>query len=165
PLPQNFEILEKNIKDYNNITAFNVGLGISDGSFDIYMSDDSENFGGASLYADTSVVNQSSKVTCKVRSANDMLKEIGISKIDLIKIDTEGAEYDILTSINKDSISQVKWITGELHGNKDFELLDYLEKLSFSISMKKSIDNKLFMFNCAKEDVINKLSKEDKLNL
>ena len=94
-----------------------------------------------------------------------MLKEIWISKIDLIKIDTEGAEYDILISINTELISEVRWITGELHGNKDFELLDYLEKLDFNISMQKNIDNKLFMFNCAKEEVINKLSKEDKSNL
>ena len=32
------------------------------------------------------------------------------------------------------------WIGVELHGNRDFELLDYLEKLGFSIALRKEID-------------------------
>ncbi|MCK5110280.1 MAG: FkbM family methyltransferase [Arcobacteraceae bacterium] len=165
PVPQNFEILKKNTEQYKNIKIFNVGLGSQDGSFDIFMSEDSDNFGGASLYIEAGGVNTDTKVTCQIRNANDILAEIGVSNIDLLKIDTEGAEYDILMSIDKELLKQVKWITGELHGYKDFELLNYLESLDFSIGMKKALDNRLFMFHCAKQNVIDKLSKKDKKNL
>jgi len=165
PVPQNYEILKKNTEKYDNIHIFNVGLGCEDGSFEIYMSEDDENFGGASLYSEAGGVNVESRVKCQVRNVDDMLNEIGISRIDLIKIDTEGAEYDILTTIKKDTLTQVKWIIGELHGNRDFELLNYLEGMDFNISMKKAIDNRLFMFNCAKQYTINKISKKDKKNI
>ena len=42
--------MEKNIQSYKNIKAFNFGLGSSNGNFKVYLSDDSENFGGASFY-------------------------------------------------------------------------------------------------------------------
>ena len=161
PLPQNFEILKKNTSPYKNIHIFNVGLGKEDGTFDIYMSSDSENFGGASLNSNFEVEN-TNKVTCKIRNINNMLFELNINKIDLIKIDTEGAEFDILKSLQKDKLEQVQWITGELHGCKDFELLSYLENLNFEIGMKKSLNSKLFMFNCAKQKILNKLTKSDR---
>jgi hypothetical protein len=41
-------------------------------------------------------------------------------------------------------LRKTSWVTGELHGNQDFELLNYLNNLSFSISLKKQIDNRLF---------------------
>ena len=43
PLKENFELLEKNIQNYPNIKAFNVGLGSKNGSFKVYFSDDPEN--------------------------------------------------------------------------------------------------------------------------
>ncbi len=52
-------------------------------------------------------------------------------------------------------------MTGELHGNRDFELLNYLESLDFSISLKKEIDNRLFMFNAGKAKIISQLSRKN----
>ena len=49
------------------------------------------------------------------------MNDESINHVDLIKIDTEGAEYDILTSIKKELLTKTSWITGELHGNRDFE--------------------------------------------
>ena len=92
---------------------------------------------------------------------NDIIEELGISSIDLIKIDTEGAEYDILSSLNDEILLSILWITGELHGNRDFELLNYLNSMGFSISVKKLIDNRLFMFNAGKEEIISQLSRKE----
>ena len=79
----------------------------------------------------------------------------------MIKIDTEGAEYDILSSLNDEILLSILWITGELHGNRDFELLNYLNSMGFSISVKKLIDNRLFMFNAGKEEIISQLSRKE----
>lgn len=162
PLKENFDLLEKNIQNYKNITAFNFGLGSNNGSFKIYLSDNPENYGGASLYPDENGNDSGSFSECDVKNINDFLDENNIYSIDLIKIDTEGAEFEILSSLNESLLSKVSWITGELHGNNDFKLLDYLSKFGFSISLKKQIDNRLFMFNAAREEIISKLSKKQK---
>ena len=95
PLKENFEILKKNSKNYNNIKIFNFGLGSSNGSFEIYLSDDPENYGGVSFYSDGQSNQDESVSKCNIRNINDVLKELDINSVDLIKIDTEGAEYDI----------------------------------------------------------------------
>jgi FkbM family methyltransferase len=161
PLPDNFEILKKNIQNYNNIEAFNFGLGSKNGSFKVYLSNDPENFGGISFYPDPVGNKSNSFITCEVKNINKVLNTLRIQSIDLIKIDTEGAEYDILMALQKKILKNTSWITGELHGNKDFELLNYLNDFGFSISLNKQIDNRLFMFHAGKFEVISKLSRRD----
>ena len=161
PLINNFEILKKNTYEYNNIKIFNFGLGSSNGSFKVYLSEDNENYGGASFFPKDKGHISESYTKCEVKNTNDVLKELGINSIDLIKIDTEGAEHDILTSLNKKIIQDISWITGELHGNRDFELLNYLDNLGFSISFKKIINNNLFMFSAGKKEIISKLSRKE----
>jgi len=161
PLKDNFEILQKNTQSYSNIKAFNFGLGSQNGSFKVYLSDDSENFGGVSFYPDGEGNKRESYAECEVRNINDVISEYGISCIELIKIDTEGAEFDILSSISDKVIRKTSWITGELHGNRDFDLLNYLNSIGFSISLKKHIDERLFMFNAGKFEITSKLSRRD----
>jgi FkbM family methyltransferase len=160
PMTENFEILEKNIENYKNIQAFNVGLGSKNGNFKIYLSNDSENYGGSSFYPDPTGNILESYVNCEIKNINDIINILNLDSIDLIKIDTEGAEYDILTSIEEKFLTKTSWLAGELHGNRDFELLNYLEHLGFSISLNKEIDNRLFMFNAGKKEIISMLSRK-----
>ena len=158
---ENYKILQKNTEQYGNIKVFNIGLGSKNGSFKVFLSDDSENFGGASFYSEGEGNKTESYTECKVRNINDVIQELNISAIDLIKIDTEGSEYDILSCLNDEILRSIFWITGELHGNRDFELLNYLNSMGFSISVKKLIDNRLFMFNAGKEEIISQLSRKE----
>lgn len=161
PLTENFEILVKNTRSYPKIKAFNFGLGSKTGNFKFYLSNDSENFGGVSFYPNIKGNNLHKYVSCKLREVNEIIEKLKIKSIDLIKIDTEGAEFDILTSIDERVLRGTSWITGELHGERDFELLNYLENLGFLISLKKEIDNRLFMFSAGKANLVSKLSKKD----
>ena len=161
PLIDNFEVLKKNTYEYKNIEVFNFGLGSNNGSFKVYLSEDVENFGGVSFFPKKKGHKSESYTMCEVKNTNDVIKELGITFIDLIKIDTEGAEYDILTSLNNKILQNISWITGELHGNRDFELLDYLDSLGFSVSFKKLINNKLFMFSAGKKEIIDQLTRKE----
>ena len=161
PLLENYKILQKNTQQYGNIKVFNIGLGSKNGSFKVFLSDDSENFGGVSFYSEGEGNKTESYTECKVRNINDVIQELNISAIDLMKIDTEGSEYDILSCLNEEILRSIFWITGELHGNRDFELLNYLNSMGFSISVKKLIDNRLFMFNAGKEEIISQLSRKE----
>ena len=161
PLQENFEILKKNTIQFKNIEVFNFGLGAKNGSFKLYLSDDKENYGGVSFYSEGEGNMSEPYTECVVKNVNDVIQDLGITSVDLIKIDTEGAEYDILTSFKHEFLKKTSWITGELHGNRDFELLNYLNDLDFSISLNKNIDNRLFMFNAGKKEVISKLSRKE----
>jgi len=130
PAPDNYEILRRNVELYPNIRPFNFGLGAENGSFHLVASEDPWNTGGYSLAADKNVTSAPDP-TAKVRKVREILKELAIQRIDLIKIDTEGAEYDILTAFPDEVLAKVKWIIGELHDCKDFELLAHLSKWSF----------------------------------
>jgi FkbM family methyltransferase len=161
PMPENFEILQKNISQYKNIRAFNYGLGSKNGSFKVYLSSDPENYGGISFYPDAHGNQEKSYISCEVKNVNEIINDLEVESIDLIKIDTEGAEYDILSTLKVDILRGTSWITGELHGNRDFELLDYLDSLGFAISLKKQICNRLFMFNAGKSEMISQLNKRE----
>ena len=43
-------------------------------------------------------------------------------------------------------LGAIGYITGELHGERDFEFLDWLESNGFAIECKKSMRSPLFVF-------------------
>jgi len=144
PVPTNFELLQKNISGLNNVTAFNVGLGDSDKRVQIYDSNELGNTGGFSIY-DVNV-DKSRSQEIQIKDAKAFLSEVGVEKVDLIKIDTEGAEYDILTTMDKELLSNAKWIIGELHGVRDYELFEYLSQW-FDLDIRKTLRSSLYQFN------------------
>jgi len=149
PIEENFTLLKRNISPYSNIQAFPAALGNSNRFQEIFASDNPNNFGGYSFFAEGS--NSSLKRKIEIKHAGDCLGEIGVKKVDLIKIDTEGSEYDILTSMDPEMLRKTTWIVGELHGVRDFELLGYLSPY-FDISVKKALRKRLFIFRACNKD-------------
>jgi FkbM family methyltransferase len=150
PVPTNFAVLQKNVSTLRNVKAFPFGLGTQSGEFDIYASEDSLNLGGFSLYgrANDGInagVDLSRATRVEIRRTADVLAEQGVECVDVIKVDTEGAEYDALTSIEESMLSRVQWIMGELHGRRDFELLAHLSPW-FDVKVNKRLESELFLF-------------------
>ena len=143
PVPSNFALLAKNVESLGNVRPFQKALGAKDGSFEMLHSDTNDNMGGYSFHEAGSNVDK--RIRVEVREASSMMREIGVESADVIKIDTEGSEYDILTNLGRDFLGKVKWIYGELHGNRDFELLAFLNE-QFEIGVKRTINKRLFMF-------------------
>ena len=138
-------MLRQNVSTLKNVTVHPVALGAKDGQAEIFWSEEDHNLGGFSLYGKNANVEKKSQ-TIEIRHTATYLAQQGITQADLIKIDTEGAEYDILTSLDPAMLAKVKWISGELHGIQDFELLTYLSK-TFDIDVKRSLGKKYFNFN------------------
>lgn len=150
PVAENFEILKKNIEPYPNIEACQFGLGKSDCMLDIFPNSDSTNYGGFSVFnldedANNAGTSQTAATQVRIRDTNAVLKELHIERADIIKIDTEGAEYDILTTLPSELLGETQWLMGELHGIKNFETLLYLDKW-FLLGMKKKLHSNLFQF-------------------
>lgn len=143
PAPDNFAVLEKNIANCKRIRGFNFALGAKDATLELFASDNPVNFGGYSLHAAGS--DTAKRIWTPVRKVSSVLAELSLSSVDVVKIDTEGAEYDILTAFPEAVLKGVKYIAGELHGNRDFALLDYLTPW-FDIGMRKKLRSRLFNF-------------------
>ena len=71
---------------------------------------------------------QSSKqVTCQLRKLSDVIREQQIEAIDLLKVDTEGAEEDVLAGIEPEHWSRIRQAVVEVHHGK--ESLERMERL------------------------------------
>lgn len=152
PMPENFALLAMNAADQPRIHAVNCALGAVDGEVEMLASDSATNFGGFSLHAAGSDASKKRKVP--IRNAQAQMDALGITSVDVIKIDTEGAEWEILTALAPGLLRSAKLIMGELHGTRDFALLEYLAP-DFCIGMKKNIHSRLFNFHALRRAHLN----------
>ncbi len=153
PAPDNFAVLERNIANSKRIRGFNFGLGAADAELELFHSDNPINFGGYSLHPAGS--DTSKKMRIRVRQVAAVLAELSLEKVDVLKVDTEGAEWDILTAFPEKVLQTAQYITGELHGNRDFALLEYLSRW-FDVGMRKKLSSRLFNFQAIRKNGANK---------
>ena len=111
----------------------------------------SKNSGGHSIIKN---VDRKKKVEIKTIRLSDFCKKEKIKKIDFLKVDCEGAEFEIF---HKDEafLNIVKKIIMECHpvkGKSVFSLLNLLKKYNFTIHNENEIlsDNKLNMIYASK---------------
>ena len=148
PVPDNFEILEQNAASRgraDSIQCHHLALSDRDGELQLIHSPGANNYGGWSFYQRGASGNEE-KISVPVRKSGDFVRELGLDRIDVIKIDTEGAEKEILHGLTPEQLGTVQYIVGELHGERDFELLDWLEQRGFDIECKKSFGKPCFIF-------------------
>jgi len=108
------------------------GLSDNIGEIEIFM-DPENSLVSSVLQTHTSNLKDSKKV--KVMGLKDLIEKESLSEIDLIKIDVEGAEYDIFKTINNEILSVVKHILMEFHDNFGgvlrYEVLNKLNQAGF----------------------------------
>lgn len=143
PEPGNCDVLDANARALPRILVHRFALGADDGELTLFDSDDSANLGGFSSHG--AGINPKRSKTVPVRHAGRALAELGITRVDILKVDTEGAEWEILTAMDRALLGGVRVIMGELHGRRDFELLDFLQPM-FHIGAKKQLRTRLFNF-------------------
>lgn len=153
PVPDNFALLKENISSLPNIAAFDVALGAEEKEMPIFGDRKSDNLGGFSFY--DKHTDSSNAIVVKVKNAAQYLRSLGVDRVDLIKIDTEGAEHEILTALDPGMLSEVRWIVGELHGIRDFETLAYLARW-FDVDVRRSLGKPFFMFNACNRNFIER---------
>ncbi|WVN42047.1 FkbM family methyltransferase [beta proteobacterium MWH-UniP1] len=150
PMPENFDLLRRNTSDFKNIETFNFGLSNSSGQFEIFPNSDVKNLGGFSLHQlrddqDNLGTQTSPSTKIEIRDASEFIEAMKISSVDLIKIDTEGSEFSILSSIPETMLKNCQWIMGEVHGVKNFETMALLDPY-FRLSFNKKQTSELFTF-------------------
>lgn len=140
PFIKNYELLESNAKINNlkNLKTQNVAVGKKNGQQRLYLSPDN-NTGGHSLYLKTE--NNDSFVDIPTISYNSMIENYKLDKIDYLKLDCEGAEYDILFNASKQAISKIEKIVMECHPHKDNtkeKMIEFLKDSGFELIIDNS---------------------------
>lgn len=144
PHPATFEILQKNVGKLSGVTVFNCALGAAEER--VSVPADKVHFGGFKIRGRFKVHGPGETVECAVRRLDDVLRENGISQVDLIKTDCEGAEADVFSTLPDEILNQCQWIVGELHDHTAFELLARLAP-RFDLDLRKQMFKPRFRFH------------------
>lgn len=132
PNPETFEVLKGNLKlnQVLNVTAINRAVTGSKSS-ELYL--------GKNPSLD-STVHDSLKTKIKIESLT--LEEVlSGSHCDLLKMDCEGAEYDILFASSVNTLGMVKRIVLEWHdlpSRSHYDLVKFLESNNFKVKIEKN---------------------------
>ena len=141
PVPENFEMLKRNLAANGMKHAVPLNLAVSDkrGVMDLFLS--GGNTGGHSLLSTFGGDAVTSRISVKTASLADLMSENAISRIDFLKMDCEGAEYAILYSCPDKVLNSIRKISMEYHdidvGTRNGKAMKaFLESKGFRVDVR-----------------------------
>lgn len=116
PNPDIFKQLKINTRKFSNIYCFNKLVSDKDGEVEFYLSTDR-------THSSSLIKRSNCSKTCNVQSISlpNLIRELNIPVIDLLKFDIEGAEFLILDDIIP---NKVKNFIGEVHMDLSNKTID-----------------------------------------
>ncbi|MEK6855510.1 MAG: FkbM family methyltransferase [Nanoarchaeota archaeon] len=112
PDPENYELLNFNISanKADNIIPIKKAVSFKNESRDLFLSEENQE---AHSFFNKSKNPQ--KITVETIALKDFMSKSRISKVDFLKIDCEGAEYEILYNCPQDILKKISKISMEYH--------------------------------------------------
>ena len=138
PEPTNFKQLKKNVvlNHLKNVKETRTGVAGRKGMRTFYVSN--QHTGGNSI-----IKVPGKKIKAKFTTLKDIIDDNEIDVIDFLKVDVEGAEYEILLSTPKEYFNKIKRMGLEYHDwmtkKKGGDLKTFLEKLGFNVQDRKGM--------------------------
>lgn len=136
PEPENFAVLQKNIKLNNcsNIIAFCEAAGGKPGKRLLYSFPTDST--AASFFENSDPIHKPIKsAAVEAKTLAQMLEQNGLDRVDLLKVDCEGAEYEFLFETPPSVFQKIRNLSIEYHrGAKP--ILDFLQNLGFECREK-----------------------------
>lgn len=114
PIPVNFERLRENTRDFPEIEIHHRAVTADGAPLELFepahpgMAGSYSAFGGQKTTAGTTIPVESVRL-------DRFMDEHGIERCDLMKIDAEGAEYEVLYSLPPEYLARIQRIYGEYH--------------------------------------------------
>ena len=102
PLPKLQPILERRCQRRAPLWKLETcALSDQEGTLDLHIAPERDEIGSLkgfsrSYLESTAAAGEIRKIPCRVRRLDDVVREAGIGHVDLLKIDVEGAEFDVL---------------------------------------------------------------------
>lgn len=145
PNPVNFNILKENIElnhealseNSSSINIFNCAIFKYKNKKRLYICEN--NTGMHSLYREYAG-DKFIDVNCK--TLEDIITENNLAKVDFLKLDCEGCEYEILINASIEALRKIRKIVLEYHSIKSLkytfkELIDFLDISGFKVKFNK----------------------------
>jgi FkbM family methyltransferase len=145
--PANYDILKKNIElnKLNNVIALNYAVHSKETMVKLYEPGQEE---GLTIYntimIDRTLTSKNPKyIEVKANTLDSLLVENGINQVNWIKIDVEGAEYEVLKGANEIlSSNRCLSVLVEVHGRDTYgPTMELLRSKNFNIEFEKTYDN------------------------
>ena len=136
PSKESFNVLKNNLKINNiqNVIIENVGVGAKSGTA-ILNVDTTNSIGNSIFYSSKN----SEKEDIRITTIPEIVKKYKIKSIDLLKLDCEGAEFEIILNLPSTILNTIKKISVEVHKIENFDIVDiekFLVKNNFSVRRK-----------------------------
>lgn len=141
PMKRNFEVLQKNVaavKDCH-LTIVNKAINDQKGELVLKFNSSQEITTSASLFDSQSGGDEEVVIATTLE---EIFSAYNLSKVDILKLDCEGAEYNIFYNTPSHFFEKVNCITLETHkGKKENEnnkaLASYIQSLGFTVDTKQ----------------------------
>lgn len=145
PAPDNFEMLQRNIRlnKISNVIPANQAVSGKSGMRDFILYKGST-AAHSFIFGETK---ERDIIQVQTVSLDELVRKNKIETIDFLKMDCEGAEYDILFNASPRTLAMIKKIGMEYHEDDDRsvnELKVFLEKNGFRVNVKSHGDNMLY---------------------
>lgn len=152
PLPENLELLRVNAaRTSPRITVIPCGLSDRTAELEYRYSRDPRNFGGGGFHA--LGTREERSVTLDVTTAGKAMADLGLDRVDVFKIDTEGHEMAILKGIPEAARIAAQAFIGELHGECDWSFCETLAE-SHAVGVQKRYQAGCFPFMGIRKDLV-----------
>lgn len=119
PAAASFACLRHNLAHLPNAAAFQFGLGDGDHAAKLY----DVGYGAVGASVGSSGLTLGEREVVVIRDAGATMAELGIGRIDILKIDTEGCELPIMRSM-RDLVATARIIFIEYHSDEDRRGID-----------------------------------------
>lgn len=109
PVKENYDMLLSNLQlnDITNVKSFNSAVSEKKGEVKIHLNDDES---GHSMF-----INGTKFIQIQSTSLKDIIDSNNLEKCDYVKMDCEGAEYDIINSLPEDYFNKIQKMCIEYH--------------------------------------------------
>ena len=135
PTPKSVEWVKQNVSRKKFIFS-PVGIANKCGTRKFYLPKNSNHISGSINHVKT--INNSNSIDLKFESLKNVMKDNNHLKLDLLKMDIEGAEYEVIDHIEENNID-IKQILVEFHPHfekngkiKTKQAIKKLEKMGYS---------------------------------
>lgn len=135
PTPKSVVWVKDNVAAQNFVFS-PIGVAKEKGSRKFYLPINNNHVSGS--IHDIKTINNSNSIDLKFDSLSNIMKDNNHSKLDLLKMDIEGAEYEVIDHIQKNNID-IKQILVEFHPHfekdgkkKTKKAIEKLEKIGYS---------------------------------
>jgi FkbM family methyltransferase len=136
PYQENLDLALENVNQLNNlggkITLVKAALSTNDGTTDFKVFENEPNGNRIATYSDR----QTYTIKAKTMTIETLMREFDLPRVNVLKLNCEGAEYDIIDSLSEMTAQLVDEIYVEFHRGPE-RIITSLEKLGYSVSGQK----------------------------